>query len=52
MGIIGTDPRRIALAVDDTTQIIENLLQAGRAGAIMLSDTTGQWCVGLCVLRR
>ena len=42
VGTIGTDPRRIALAVDDTTQIVEHLLRLAEPGAIMLSDTTGQ----------
>jgi DNA-binding winged helix-turn-helix (wHTH) protein/predicted ATPase len=42
VGPIGTDPRRIALAVDDTTQIAEHLLRLAEPGAIMLSDTTGQ----------
>src|SRR5262249_2337786 len=42
VGTIGTDPRRIALAVDDTTQIVEYLLRLAESGAIMLSDTTGQ----------
>ena len=42
VGTIGTDPRQIALAVDDTTQIVEHLLRLAEPGAIMLSDTTGQ----------
>ena len=46
VGTIGTDPRRIALAVDDTTQIVEHLLGLAEPGAIMLSDTTGQLAWG------
>jgi DNA-binding winged helix-turn-helix (wHTH) protein len=42
VGTIGTDPRRIALAVSDTTQIVEHLLRLAEPGAIMLSNTTGQ----------
>jgi len=42
VGTIGTDPRRIALAVDDTTQIVEHLLRLAEPVAITLSDTTGQ----------
>jgi class 3 adenylate cyclase len=42
VGPIGTDPRWIALAVDDTTQIAEHLLRLAEPGAIMLSNTTGQ----------
>jgi DNA-binding winged helix-turn-helix (wHTH) protein/predicted ATPase len=42
VGTIGTDPRRIALAVDDTTQIVEHLLRLAEPGAIVLSDITGQ----------
>jgi DNA-binding winged helix-turn-helix (wHTH) protein len=41
VGTIGTDPRRIALAVDDATQIVEHLLRLAEPGAILLSDTTG-----------
>jgi class 3 adenylate cyclase/tetratricopeptide (TPR) repeat protein len=42
VGPIGADPRRIALAVGDTTQIVERLLRLAEPGAILLSDTTGQ----------
>jgi class 3 adenylate cyclase len=41
VGPIGADLRRIALAVGDTTQIVEHLLQLAEPGAILLSDTTG-----------
>src|SRR5262245_43880199 len=41
VGPIGTDPRRIALAVDNTTQVVEHLLRLAEPGAILLSDTTG-----------
>jgi DNA-binding winged helix-turn-helix (wHTH) protein len=42
VGPIGADPRRIALAVDDTAQIVEHLLRLAEPGAILLSDSTGQ----------
>jgi class 3 adenylate cyclase len=52
VGTIGTDPRRIALAVDDTTQIVEHLLRLAEPGAIMLSDATGQLVRGAMRLER
>lgn len=43
VGPIGTDPRQIALAVGDTTQLAELLLRLAEPGAIVLSAVTGQF---------
>jgi DNA-binding winged helix-turn-helix (wHTH) protein len=42
VGPIGTDPRQIALAVGDTTQMAELLLRLAEPGAIVLSAAAGQ----------
>jgi predicted ATPase len=41
VGPLGTDPRRLALTVDDTPQILAHLLRLAAPGAILLSHTTG-----------
>jgi DNA-binding winged helix-turn-helix (wHTH) protein len=42
VGSIGTDPRQIALAVGDTTQMADQLLRLAQPGAIVLSAATAR----------
>jgi class 3 adenylate cyclase/tetratricopeptide (TPR) repeat protein len=42
VGAVGDDPRQIALAVGDTTQVADQLLRLAEPGAIMLSTAAGR----------